>query len=149
MQRVFLLFGLLVFDASSATAYDLILSGDECSSFVSHRSDADGDVSYKAGVDVDGKKVESADLNDNAIEVPQSITIPISLRLAPDASPASPPPNPLYTIGRFDNQAKLGDIKYDIKTGELYFDGKKLSQDDQNAIIDACKKHADDNKQKK
>jgi len=104
------------------------VSKRDCQRLVKHTARAD--VNYKAGVDVRGKKVKSADLNRSTIDVPKEISIDLGMDFAGK-----------YGIGSgYDATPTVGTIKYDLASGGLTFNGKPLDDGDARAVERACTK---------
>lgn len=102
------------------------VSKRDCQRLIKHAPSAD--VTYKAGVDVRGKKVKGADLNPSTIQVPKQITIPLGMEFAGK-----------YGIGAgYDATSTVGTIKYDLASGGLTYNGKPLTDSDTRAIERAC-----------
>lgn len=136
MKRIFLTLFSICFAAPVLAQQDgepamskLSVSMKDCQRLVKHK--ARNDVAYKPGVDVRGKKVRSADLNPTqSLDLPKEITIDFGLDLAGR-----------YGIGaasNFDATAGIGTIKYDLASGGLTYNGKRLYKDDARAIEQAC-----------
>ena len=82
---------------------------------------------YVPGVDAHGRQVKSADLNGRPkIDIPKEITFDLGIDLAEK-----------YDLGAgFYGKANLGQVK--IKGRDVYWNGKKLDQNDNQAVLDAC-----------
>src|SRR5688572_20512159 len=74
------------------------------------------DVAYKPGVDVHGKPVVPADLNDTAFEVPEVITVPLSIDLAEKLQTLSVP--------GFQLEAPLGLLEIH-ENGRVTYEGRE------------------------
>ncbi|TAH33082.1 MAG: hypothetical protein EYC62_07175 [Alphaproteobacteria bacterium] len=133
MKKIFII-GVLVWLVFPAWAAELTLTTDDCEYFVPHTPD--DDVAFKPGLDINGDSVTPADLNDNAIELPQKISIPIILQL--ETQTQNDPPGSVK-IGQLENQAGLGTLTYDTKTRQLFYRDKLVSDSSRQAVIDACK----------
>ncbi|SCA55009.1 conserved exported hypothetical protein [Candidatus Terasakiella magnetica] len=97
----------------------------ECRKLIRINSFSSAD--YKAGVDMRGNKVVGADLNGgHKIKLPDEITFDFGIDLAEK-----------YNMGTgFYGKANLGKVK--VKGRNVYWNGQKLGQDENNAILDAC-----------
>lgn len=121
--------------AGSSVAETLTLTTDDCDYFTPHT--LDDDVAFKPGVDTDGDPVTPADLNDNAIELPQKISIPIILQL--ETQTQNDPPGSVK-LGQLQDEADLGTLMYDSRTRQLFYQGKLISDGNRQAIMNACDK---------
>jgi hypothetical protein len=102
--------------------------GDECLNATRHVPDAD--VAYQPDVDVDGETVAPADLTGTPrIAIPDSFTIPITVDL--ERRFGIPPVSGLYKA-----EPNIGTVIF--RDGEAWFNGQRLSQDDEAAVIAAC-----------
>ena len=101
----------------------------DCAQIVEHV--AANDVAYQPGVDVHGKAVAPADLNPQPqIQVPKTITIPITMDLHKFGVPAN---SPLLLPG-----AEVGKIT--VENGNrAYFNGQPLGDAEMKAIAEACR----------
>ena len=107
----------------------LKVSKRDCNRLVKHQPSAD--VAYKAGVDVRGKKVKSADADGTVkLDLPEEITIPITFDIAEKYG--------VGTAGKFAGESTVG--KVTVKGGRTYWNGKPLDSEDQAAIAAACQK---------
>jgi len=88
-------------------------------------------VEYQPGVDVRGKEVASANLDDRPpIEAPKSFTIDIDVFLADRIGiPANP--------NLFVPEANVAEVRVD--GDRVFFDGQPLSDLRQQAVADACR----------
>ncbi|MCW8915448.1 MAG: hypothetical protein OQK24_06280 [Magnetovibrio sp.] len=90
-------------------------------------------ANYKAGVDVRGKKVKSADLDGGSnFKLPKEITIDFGLDLAGKYG--------ISGTSGYEATAGIGTIKYDLGSGALTFNGKPMNTSDQAKIQKACAK---------
>ncbi len=92
------------------------------------------DVAYKPGVDVDGKPVVPADLDENRLKVPENIIIDLSI--------------PLEDLYKDPNQisdkiksadVQIGIIEFNILSGKLKFNGQEIGDPALNAIAIECR----------
>ena len=83
---------------------------------------------YVPGVDAHGRKVKSADLHDRPkIKLPEEITFDLGIDLAEK-----------YNLGDgFYGKANLGKVK--VKGRNVYWNGQKLSGNENDAILEACR----------
>ncbi len=93
------------------------------------------DVTYKPGVDVRGRPVAPADLQDNRLKLPDTITIDLSLPLQDLYAPGNQPPDLLKNA-----DVQVGKIDYHINSGKLLFNGQELSDPAMHAIAEECRK---------
>ena len=93
------------------------------------------DVTYKPGVDVHGRPVAPADLQDNRLKLPDTITIDLSLPLQDLYAPGNQPPELLKNA-----DVQVGKIDYHINSGKLLFNGQELSDPAMHAIAEECRK---------
>lgn len=135
MRYIFLILALIW--ASPATAEILTVNSDECSNIMKHVPD--DDVAYKPGVDADGAAVEPADINAQPIELPQTISIPITFDFAA-RTPTTPHPPSYTAIGQLRQETTVATLDMDTKTGQLSYQGKILADSSQHALIEACSK---------
>ena len=108
-------------------ASTITISRRDCQSFVRHH--ARNDVNYKAGVDVYGRPVKSADLNPSALKLPEEISITLNLDIF-DFVGKTPPK------GLGDSRATLGTVTF--KNGRLYFNGEPLGEGIDPEIVKIC-----------
>jgi hypothetical protein len=121
---------------NTANAADLIVTSDDCALLAEHK--AGDDVAYQPGITADGDAVVPADLpNAAAVQLPDEIRIPLALNIRTPGDPANLPPS-LVPLGRFDNQAGLGQLRYDRKQGKLYYQDTELPQSSLGSIIQGC-----------
>jgi hypothetical protein len=122
----FLLFSPVVGWAQPLT---ITVVGDECTEATRHVPDAD--VAYEPDVDVDGEPVTPADVNGGLrVTIPDSFTIPITVDLARRFGiPAVPD---LYKA-----EPNIGTVVF--RDGEAWFNGQRLTADDEAALIAACR----------
>jgi len=126
-MRLFLI-GLLIL-APSAFAQDIEtavnITEKECRKLI--RINSTNGAQYVPGVDMRGNDVVAADVNDaNKLELPEEITFNLGLDVAEK-----------YNFGPgFYGKADLGEVK--VKGRNVYWNGKKLDQTDNQAALDAC-----------
>jgi len=96
---------------------------------------ARNDVTYKAGVDVQGRPVVPADIGNNSIALPDSITIDLSLPLKDLYPLASPPDRALQNAA-----VEVGKVDYNLASGKLTFNGQELADPALGAIAEECRK---------
>ncbi|OUR77027.1 hypothetical protein A9Q83_12445 [Alphaproteobacteria bacterium 46_93_T64] len=120
--------------ASTASAEEMILTVSEknCARIEKHIAKAD--VTYKGGVDVRGNAVASADLNQNQLQLPESVTIDLSLPLHDLFSLANPPSRKLQNA-----EVHVGTLEYNLGSGKLTFNGQELADPALHAISEKCK----------
>jgi len=106
------------------------VSRTDCERIVKYT--ADPDVTYKPGVDVHGKPVAPADLNDNQVKIPDQIFIELSLPFKDLLKNYNP---------KLENaEVYVGTVEYDIASGRLLFNGQELTDPAENAIAKECRK---------
>ena len=118
----------LVAAAAPAWAQKTTITGVDCRRLVRYQPAPD--VAYKPGVDVKGRKVAPADVNDAPqIKVPETITFDAAVDLRrfgiPDSSPLF---EPNVRIGRVDVQ----------QDGRVYFNGQRLGDPEIAALEQFC-----------
>lgn len=135
MRRIkFLIFLVFLAGFNTANAADLIVTSDDCALLADHKADA----VYQEGVTADGQAVLPADLpNTDALQFPDEIRIPLALNIRTPGDPANLPPS-LVPLGRFDNQAGVGELRYDRKQDKLYYQDTELPQSSLGSIIQGC-----------
>jgi hypothetical protein len=98
--------------------------------FIEHRPSAD--VAYKPGVDVNGKPVASADLNPTPqIKVPETVAFDIAVDLTRFGVPA--------TSKLFQPNVKLGEVRMDVASGRVLYNGEPLGNPELEALREACR----------
>ncbi len=98
--------------------------------FTEHRPSAD--VAYKPGVDVNGKPVVGADLNPTPqIKVPETVAFDIAVDLSRFGVPA--------TSRLFQPNVKLGEVRMDLASGKVLYNGEPLGNPEIEALREACR----------
>jgi hypothetical protein len=93
---------------------------------------AEQDVTFKPGVDVHGRTVAPADLNESKLKLPETIYIDLSLPfkdLLRDYNPKLK-----------NSDVYVGQIEYNISSGAMLFNGQPLADLALNAIARECRK---------
>ena len=128
-MRRFCLAACLVFAAAPAWAQKVTISGVDCRKLVRHQPAPD--VTYKPGVDVKGRKVAPADVNDAPqIEIPETITFDAAVDLRRFGIPASSPLfQPYVGIGRVDVH----------QDGRVFLNGERLGNPEIAALEELCR----------
>lgn len=122
----------VTFSGSEAADVEINVTEKNCSRIEKHF--ARDDVTYKPGVDVRGKPVAPADLNDSRIKLPDNITIDLSLPL-----------KDLYAGDRVTNgtlqgaEVQIGKLEYSISSGKIKFNGQELADPALHAIALKCR----------
>lgn len=118
----------LVAAAAPAWAQQTTITGVDCRKLVRHQPAPD--VAYKPGVDVKGRKVAPADLNDAPqIKVPETITFDAAVDLRRFGIPNSSPLfQPNVSVGRVDVQ----------QDGKVFFNGQRLGNPEVAALEEFC-----------
>lgn len=89
-------------------------------------------AAYQGGVDVRGRKVKGADLDGGSpIKVPNVIQFDLNADMSKYMSD-----NAADKLG--DANAKIGTVRYDIKSGGMTFNGKRLTSPDAAEIRARC-----------
>ncbi|GGF52098.1 hypothetical protein GCM10011332_01730 [Terasakiella brassicae] len=103
----------------------LSITQKECMKLI--RMNTVNGADYVPGVDAHGNKVVGADVHeDSKLDLPEEITFDLGIDLAEK-----------YNFGPgFQGKAKLGEVK--IKGRDVYWNGKKLYKDENQAVLDAC-----------
>jgi hypothetical protein len=111
-----------------AWAQKTTITGVDCRKLVRHQPAPD--VAYKPGVDVKGRKVAPADINDAPqIKVPETITFDAAVDLRRFGIPNSSPLfEPNAGIGRLDVQPD----------GRVFFNGQRLGSPEVAALEEFC-----------
>ncbi len=127
-MKLFLLMFLVIAHPVAADDIESALSitKKECQKLM--RLHAMSGADYVPGVDAHGRKVKSADLNDRPkMILPEEITFDLGIDLAEK-----------YGLGDgFYGKANLGKVK--VKGRNVYWNGKKLGQNENDAVLDACR----------
>ncbi|WP_413204079.1 hypothetical protein [Rhodospirillum sp. A1_3_36] len=93
------------------------------------------DVAYRSGVDVHGKPVVPADLEDRSAwteGLKKGFTM--TLAIDPYDRMGRAAPN-----GLADSSVPIGKLSYDIGTGRMELDGRPLTDPQQAALSEACR----------
>lgn len=133
---------------AAAAESSILITKRDCRKMVRHLPS--GDVAYQPGVDVRGKKVVSADVGGRQkIKLPDvfEFDIGIDMRRYMGGPAADAAAESAETTSAFDAAARIGPatssagkVRYDINTGGLSFNGQPLTDPDEAALIQACKK---------
>ncbi len=108
----------------------LEVTKDNCQRIVKYV--AEQDVTYTPGVDVHGRAVAPADLEQNQVAIPNRIYIDLSLPFKDLLKNYNP---------KLKNaEVYVGLVEYDINSGRLLFNGQELSDPALNAIARECEK---------
>lgn len=121
----------VVSDAPKQVVTELSVSLENCRRLVPHQ--AQDDVAYQPGVDVNGNPVVPADIEPvlGQIQPPDEIVIDFGLDLAGRYG--------ISDSGLYTATAGILIVNYDIALGTLTVNGKPLLKDDARAIARACK----------
>ncbi len=117
---------LLCMLALPATAQTINIDRDACAKLVAHTPTPD--TTYQPGIDVEGRKVASADLDAPQVNMPSVITIPVSSYLAADLGI---PANRLSA-----STANLGYIR--VEGNNVYFNGQPIGSTAQENLGILC-----------
>jgi hypothetical protein len=120
-----------------AYAVEITVTSEDCAQ-LEQKEQPVNDAAYVPGVDAYGQPVPvaEADVPGDKIELPKKIRIPLDLNIAVPGDPGIR--NPGRPFGRFESRAELGEITYDRDTGEFLLNGKKLPQNADVALRNAC-----------
>jgi len=105
------------------------ISTEDCRRLVEHIPMKGAE--YQAGVDVRGKKVESADIGGTR---KPSLPAELTFDVGPDIRNYLAKPGDLAEM-----QAKVGTLIYNMETGRLTFNGQPLSDPDQADMAAKCR----------
>ncbi len=120
---VFVIVGLTPMALPAADSPTATVSVEDCRRLVAYQP-SEG-VNYQPGVDVHGRAVAPADLNDGSqITLPKSFAFPLDF-------------TPIRERGFRQSRLNLGEIEVD-QNGQAYFDGKPLHNGDQAALSRKC-----------
>jgi hypothetical protein len=125
--------GLAVLGATTAPAQAqmVTVSRQACDAITVHTPAPD--VAYKAGEDVYGRKVASADVGGGSpVILPDEVQVNVGVDLDEKYG--------LGAGGIFESHAVLG--KVTVKDGALYWNDKRIDSAEEHAILEACKKLA-------
>jgi len=121
---------LLVPFAAATEEFKMEVSKTNCQRIVKYV--ADQDVTYKPGVDAQGRPVVPADLNQNQIKIPDTVFIDLSLPFKDLLKNYNP---------KLKNaEVYVGLIEYNISSGRMLYNGQALSDPALNAIARECDK---------
>ncbi len=81
------------------------------------------DVTYKPGVDVRGRKVAPADVDQQKLQLNDTIVLDISVPLQDLFAEDNPPNRALQNA-----EVEVGKLEYQISSGKLLFNGQELSK---------------------
>ncbi len=81
------------------------------------------DVNYKAGIDARGRPVVPADVSGSQIQLPETLTIDLSLPIQDLFALNKQPSRNLQNA-----EVQVGKLEYQINTGKLSFNGQQLAQ---------------------
>jgi hypothetical protein len=91
------------------------------------------DVTYRPGVDVQGRPVVGADLNPTPqIRVPETVAFDVAIDLRRFGIASS---SPLY-----QPNMKLGEVRVDVLTGKTLYNGEALGNPEIEALREACRR---------
>lgn len=129
-----ILIAALLLAALPAYAENLVVDSNACANVMRYQSEDSAE--YKPGVDVDGQAVESADANPNPVPLPKTISVPIAIDLAQ----TNPPLTGGVPVGRLELEAQIGKAEIDTKTGDVYYNGQKISETSEAQLRAECEK---------
>jgi len=113
---------------SSAADVQINVTKDDCNRVEKHV--AGNDVAFKPGVDVRGKAVAPADIDEPKILLPENIIIDLSLPIKDLFKDKNP---------RLENaEVQIGVLDYNIASGKLKFNGQELNDPALHAIAVKC-----------
>ena len=106
----------------------LAIARDDCARLVAH--DPAGDVAYQPGVDVRGRDVAPAELNESAIELPDLLVIDLTVDLADRLGIPADPDN-------FQGELDLGTVE--LRGERAYLNDKPIGDEAQAALAAQCR----------
>ena len=114
---------------SGSTSSTVKITAEDCARLVAHKRQAD--VTFRAGVDVDGNYVTPADVSSSnvAINVPSKVEFDIAF-------------NPLdkNLAGKVSKTSlSIGRVSYNIDSGAMSYNGKPLSIPDKVMLGQRCR----------
>jgi len=120
----------MIGDSQAQTAAIKATSAECRRVIVEHRPAAD--VAYQPGVDVRGRPVVGADLNPAPqFAVPDSVAFDIAVDLKKFGIVGGSP--------LFQPNFKLGDVRMDVASGRVLYNGQPLGNPELEALRDACR----------
>ena len=125
MRIIILSLCMMVF-SQTVQADTIVMDQSLCKYLVEHKADAD--VEYQPGIDVHGKPVVGADLDEPVINPPEVISFPITV----DAAEYSG----LDVPAGVETEINIGQITLENK--QLKFNGEPLTPKSQQALIALC-----------
>jgi hypothetical protein len=133
-RKIWLLVGVLtavaVGDSHAQTAEIKATPADCRRVLVEHRPAAD--VAYQPGVDVRGRPVVGADLNPAPqFRVPETVAFDIAVDLKKFGIASTSP--------LFQPNFKLGDVRMDVASGRVLYNGQPIGNLELEALRDACR----------
>lgn len=122
---------ILVAPAASAEVVRIETSQENCARIQKHI--ARNDVTYKPGVDVNGKPVAPADLQDQPKFLKDEIVIDLALPLKDLYDVANPPNRKIQNA-----EVLVGTVRYELLSGKFYFNDQPLADTALYAIAEKC-----------
>jgi len=122
---------ILVATAASAEVVRIETSQENCARIQKHV--ARNDVTYKPGVDVNGKPVAPADLQDQPKFLKDEIVIDLALPLKDLYDVANPPNRKIQNA-----EVLVGTVRYELLSGKFYFNDQPLADTALYAIAEKC-----------
>ena len=117
---------------SAVLASTITVKASDCQRLVRHQPSAD--VAYQPGVDVNGNAVAPADLPGSVtIKTPTDVTFNVTYDLLSNYGVSSD------TVLAPRGEAVVGEVKYDLLSGALSFDGDRLDDAETAALRELCK----------
>ena len=127
MRTLALVISVVFFVPTTAVGQETVVSKRECQRLIRHSPS--GDVAYKPGIDVRGRKVKPADPHGGSpIKLPKAIEIPITIDFAERYG---------FDGKGVTAESTLG--KVTVKAGQAYWNGEPLNPNDQARIERACR----------
>ena len=121
--------GCLGLPAEGAAGDRMRIARVDCQQLVQHRPDPG--VAYRPGADVRGRPVAPADLPGSGIPLPLPDQVEFDVSFNPLRGTAG---------GRFDQtDLHVGRIRYDLRTGDVTFNGVPLSGPQKDEIAYRCR----------
>lgn len=117
---------------SAGLASTITVKASDCQRLVKHQPSAD--VAYKPGVDVNGNPVAPADLPGSVtIKTPTEVTFNVTYDLLSNFGVTAD------TALAPRGEAVVGEVKYDLLSGALTFNGERLDDAETAALSELCK----------
>ncbi len=128
--------GIAAADPVGVSGASVYVTRSDCMALVRHHPSAD--ATYQPGADVHGKYVAPADLPGGNAGFTLPDKVQFDLKINPMDYAAGQPNG---TTGKYANTAlTVGRVSVDLKTGQTLLNGKPLDGEQDQYILDACRK---------